>query len=100
MTETTSFGAALTAGKTIGLWDLKDHKSIPIYNEIFYCTLPDDGRSITRLPYFMLFYLIYHQRSELILTLKQLKVTSLLVLSHSKEWEQNKLSIILKIDFG
>lgn len=44
MTETTSFGAALTAGKTIGLWDLKDHKSIPIYNETYYCTLPEDGK--------------------------------------------------------
>lgn len=45
MTETTSFGAALTAGKTIGLWDLKDHKSIPIYNETYYCTLPEDARA-------------------------------------------------------
>lgn len=43
MTETTSFGAALTAGKTIGLWDLKDHNSIPIYNETYYCTLPEEG---------------------------------------------------------
>lgn len=43
MTETTSFGAALTAGKTIGLWDLKDHKSIPIFNETFYSTISEEG---------------------------------------------------------
>lgn len=50
MTETTSFGAALTAGKTIGLWDLKDQKSIPIYNEIFHCTLSEDGKILISKP--------------------------------------------------
>lgn len=44
MTETTSFGAALTAGKTIGLWDLKDQNKIPIYNETFYCTITEESK--------------------------------------------------------
>jgi hypothetical protein len=43
MTETTSFGVALAAGKAIGLWDLKDHTSIPIYNETFNCTISDES---------------------------------------------------------
>lgn len=67
MTETTSFGAALTAGKTIGLWDLKDHKSIPIYNETYYCTLPEDGKFFFHYIFFIfllvvdLFNLVYNE---------------------------------------
>lgn len=43
MTESTSFGVALAAGKTIGLWDLKDHQSIPIYNETFTSSISEEG---------------------------------------------------------
>ena len=43
MSESTSFGVALAAGKQYGLWDLKDHQSIPIYNETFHNTLSDEG---------------------------------------------------------
>ncbi len=43
MTECTSFGVALAAGKTIGLWDLKDHTSIPIYNETYHCTITEES---------------------------------------------------------
>lgn len=44
MAETTSFGAALAAGKAIGLWDLKDCKSILISNESFYSNLSAETR--------------------------------------------------------
>ncbi len=43
MSESTSFGVALAAGKSYGLWDLRDHQSIPIYNETFHSTLSDEG---------------------------------------------------------
>jgi hypothetical protein len=43
MTESTSFGVALAAGKAIGLWDLKDHKSIPIYSERFNSNISENG---------------------------------------------------------
>ena len=33
--ETTSFGAALAAGKAFGLWDLNDPKSINIINDTY-----------------------------------------------------------------
>ena len=44
MTECSSFGAALAAGKTIGLWDLKDHKTWKVYSEIFHSTISAEGK--------------------------------------------------------
>ena len=43
MSETTSFGAALAAGKTIGLWDLKSSENIPISNETYNCSISKEG---------------------------------------------------------
>lgn len=45
MTECSSFGAALAAGKTIGLWDLKDHKSWKVYSEIFHSTISAESKN-------------------------------------------------------
>jgi hypothetical protein len=42
MAETTSFGAALAAGKAFGLWDLRDPKSIPIINESFLPSISEE----------------------------------------------------------
>lgn len=44
MSESTSFGVALAAGKTLGLWSLKDHQSIPIYTETFHSTISEEVR--------------------------------------------------------
>jgi glycerol kinase len=43
MTETTAFGAALAAGKAIGLWDLKDSSSIPYTFDKFYPSISNEG---------------------------------------------------------
>lgn len=46
MTETTAFGAALAAGSAAGIWDLKDHKAIPISFETFNCTISEETRQL------------------------------------------------------
>ena len=43
MTEATSFGVALAAGKAIGLWDLKDSSKIPVAFEKFNCLISEEG---------------------------------------------------------
>lgn len=40
--ETTSFGAALAAGKAFGLWDLEDPKSISIINETYIPSISEE----------------------------------------------------------
>merc|ERR1712127_743096 len=45
MSETTAFGAALAAGKTMGLWNLKEHQSIPVYTEKFTSAITNESRS-------------------------------------------------------
>lgn len=43
MTETTSFGAALAAGHTIGLWNLNEEQTIPIIYDTYQCSISDEG---------------------------------------------------------
>ncbi len=44
MHETTAFGAALAAGITIGVWDLKSQNEIPINVEIYNSTISEAER--------------------------------------------------------
>ncbi len=42
--ETTSFGAALAAGHTIGLWNLNDDQTIPIIFETYNCGISEESK--------------------------------------------------------
>lgn len=44
MHETTAFGAALAAGITIGVWDLKSQNEIPINFETYNSTISETGK--------------------------------------------------------
>ena len=44
MTEATSFGVALAAGKAIGIWDFSGFLKIPIVTEKFNCSISEEGR--------------------------------------------------------
>jgi glycerol kinase len=67
MSESTSFGVALAAGKQYGLWDLKDHQSIPIYTETFHSALSDEGKLID----FSIYYFDFSHSKILIIKVRE-----------------------------